>query len=904
MPQIPAPLNLDPGKVDADFRYLLDAFGEVLVELGAGDVAAALPWGTAATDGAGDVDQHLLTQALSIAFRLASMAEENASAQHRRRQQEAHGLDAVSGLWGRVLADLLAAGHEAAGIADSLAAIEVEPVLTAHPTEAKRATVLEHHRALYLRLVARENRMWTTEEQRAIRSDVKAILERLWRTGEIFLERPEVADELRNIVHYLVRVFPEVVPRLDGRVRTAWERAGLDPSLLDNRELPRLAFGTWVGGDRDGHPFVTAEVTGRTLDFLHREAIALVDGALGELAAQLSLSDVLQDVPDEQTAWIRATAAALGAPGAAAVERNPRESFRQTVNLMRARLPGQGAAPAYRLASELLDDLERLEGWLDAVGAQRLARHDVAPVMRVVQTFGFHLAALDIRQNSRFHDLAVGQLLAAAGIPDGDGFSHWDEAARLRTLAAELASPRPLASPDAALGDEAQAVLSCYRTVRRHIESHGADGLGSLVVSMTRSLSDLLAVYLLAKEAGLAVMEKGGLRCRLPVVPLFETIDDLQAAPQILGDFLQHPVTRRTLEALARPGRRPSQQVMIGYSDSNKDGGILASQWALHRAQETLSAIGDSAGVSIRYFHGRGGTISRGAGPTHRFLRALPPGSMSGSLRLTEQGETIAQKYANLITAEYHLELLLAGAAGAAAGTAQTRVAAPELEPVMDRLAEASREAYSALVQRDGFITFFRQATPIDVIERSSIGSRPARRTGQATIADLRAIPWVFAWSQSRFFLSGWFGLGSALAGLRTGDAAQYGALIERAFDWPPLHYVISNVATSIATSDAEIMERYAALVEDDALAGELLKIIFEERARTLEILGEIYGGPLQERRPNISRTLELRAPALRPLHNRQIDLLGAWRQDGDDSVLGELLLTVNAIAGGLGSTG
>jgi phosphoenolpyruvate carboxylase len=343
---------------------------------------------------------------------------------------------------------------------------------------------------------------------------------------------------------------------------------------------------------------------------------------------------------------------------------------------------------------------------------------------------------------------------------------------------------------------------------------------------------------------------------------------------------------------------------MIGYSDSNKDGGILASQWGLYRAQETLSAIGEAAGVAIRYFHGRGGTISRGAGPTHRFLRALPPGSMSGSLRVTEQGETVSQKYANLITAEYHLELLLAGAAGATAGKAHTPLAAPELEPVMDRLAAASREAYGGLVQRDGFISFFRQATPIDVIERSSIGSRPARRTGQATIADLRAIPWVFAWSQSRFFLSGWFGLGSALSDLRANDPAQYANLMARAFDWPPLHYVISNVATSIATSDAKIMERYAALVDNPALRSEVMGIIFEERARTLAILEEIYGGPLQVRRPNISRTLELRAPALRPLHERQIDLLREWRRSGDDALLGELLLTVNAIAGGLGSTG
>jgi phosphoenolpyruvate carboxylase len=572
---------------------------------------------------------------------------------------------------------------------------------------------------------------------------------------------------------------------------------------------------------------------------------------------------------------------------------------------MRTRLPDGDAPTEYRNAAEASADLIRLRGWLDEVGADRLARHDLDPIIRLVQTFGFHLAKLDVRQNSQFHDLAVGQLLAAAGIQDGESFGDWDEEARLELLASELASPRPLAAPDAPLGAEATAVLSCYRVLRQHIGAHGAEGIGSLIVSMTRNVSDLLAVYLLAKEAGLVVVDDSGLRCSLPVVPLFETIDDLAASPRILGDFLRHPVTRRTLAALAPEGKPPSQQVMIGYSDSNKDGGILASLWGLYRAQETLAGVAEAEGATVRFFHGRGGTISRGAGPTHRFLRALPPGSMSGVLRLTEQGETISQKYANRITAAHNLELLLAGAAGSTIGTPATRVTEPNLEPVMDELAAASRTAYADLLHRDGFVEFFRLATPVDVIERSSIGSRPARRTGRATIADLRAIPWVFAWSQSRYYLSGWFGLGSALAELRSRDPDGYNRLLSHIFEWPPLHYVISNAATSIATSDPEIMEMYAGLVTDEELRAAFLSPILEERQRTIEILEEIYGGPLHLRRPNIARTLELRAPALRPLHERQVELIGQWRGEPEnEALLSSLLVTVNAIAGGLGSTG
>jgi phosphoenolpyruvate carboxylase len=903
MAQIPAPMNLDPGRVEADFRFLLEAFREVLEELGAGDVAAALPWNEPPPEQ--PVDQRLLTQALSIAFRLATLAEENASAQHRRRLQDVHGLAAVSGLWGRVLANLTAAGHTPEAIATGIATIDVEPVLTAHPTEAKRATVLEQHRALYLNLVSRENQMWTPDEQEAIRRAIKADLERLWRTGDIFLEKPRVSDELRSVMHYLTKVFPDVIPRLDDRLHLAWDDAGFDPAFLEEAGMPQISFGTWVGGDRDGHPLVTADVTHRTLEHLHRQAVALADETLRHLAVRLSLSDRFHEVPPDLTAWVKTTAEACGSAGRDAVERNPEESFRQCVNLIRARLPGSGVPNAYRHSSEVLTDLRRVRGWLVGVGANRLAVHDLDPVIRVVETFGFHLARLDVRQNSRFHDLAVGQLLAAAAIPDGESFGEWDEARRLELLTAELASPRPLAAPGAPVGAEAEAVLSCYRVLRSHIDERGTDGLGSLIVSMTRSVSDLLAVYLLAKEAGLTVRADDGLHCLLPVVPLFETIDDLEAGPAILRHFLQHPVTRRTLGVREAETVAPSQQVMIGYSDSNKDGGILASLWRLYRAQEALAAVGAAEGAAIRFFHGRGGTISRGAGPTHRFLRALPPGSMTGSLRLTEQGETISQKYANRITAEYHLELLLAGAAASALGTEVATNAPHHLEPVMDELAATSRVAYADLLHRDRFVEFFRLATPVDVIERSSIGSRPARRTGRATIADLRAIPWVFAWSQARFFLSGWFGLGSALSQLRDTAPDEYREVVDRVFEWPPLHYIISNAATSIATTDPEVMAMYAGLADDQELRAGFLDAILGERERTLEVLEDIYGGPLRERRPNISRTLELRAPALRPLHERQVGLLREWRVNTEnDALLSDLLVTVNAIAGGLGSTG
>ena len=910
-PQIPAPLNVDLDKVADDFAYLLGAFEEVLDELGHADVAAALPWGNPnALESIAGVDHRQLTDAIAIGLLLATLAEENAAAQHRRQLQSDDGLAALSGSWGRVLSDLIASDHTPEDIADRLGTVGVEPVLTAHPTEAKRATVLEQHRELYLLLVVRENQMWTPFERDQIRERVKALIERLWRTGDIFLERPEVADELRNVVHYLTTVFPSVIPRLDVDLRIAWDQAGLEPELLANRRLPQVSFGTWVGGDRDGHPFVTAEVTRATLGELRSRALELVDDRLQDLAARLSISALSQPTPSDLSDAVAATASRLGPEGFAAVERNPDEPWRQWVNLIRTQLPDRVGA-SYVGPDAVIHDLDRLGGWLRSIGAARIATHEVEPVASIVRAFGFHLARLDIRQNSAFHDLAVAQLLTAAGIPDGAAWPHWDEDRRLDLLRSELASPRPLVRPGSVVGAEADAVLSCYAVLLEELERHGSDGIGSLIVSMTRSLSDLLVVYLLAKEAGLIVIEPEGDWCRIAVVPLFETIDDLEASPEILRAFLAEPITERTLEHTKRRGFDPSQQVMVGYSDSNKDGGIVASLWGLYRAQERLTETARSEHSQLTFFHGRGGTISRGAGPTHRFLRALPPGSVSGTIRLTEQGETISQKYANRITAEHHLELLLAGTAASAIGrNAGTIVDAAELEPMMDRLAATSRSAYSELVSGQGFIEFFREATPIDVIESSSIGSRPSRRTGQATIADLRAIPWVFAWSQSRFFLSGWYGLGTALEHLQQADASGFDRIVGNVFEWAPLHYIVSNAATSIQTSDPSVMELYTQLVTDTELATRFLDTILTERRRTVAMLEFIYGGPLTERRPNIARSLELREPGLLPLHHRQVDLVRRWRAESmhlsaeEDPLLTDLLVTVNAIAGGLGSTG
>lgn len=907
-------------KVDRDLRFLMQCFREVLEELGEHDLACRLPWIGAPPASFEGLLPERIAQAYSISFQLLNIVEENAGVQTRRLTETEEGMASETGLWGQALQRLKALGLTDQHIAAALPHIHIEPVLTAHPTEAKRTTVLEHHRALYLLLVKNENPIWTPMEREQIRQEIKALLELLWRTGEIFLKKPEISAEVRNVMHYLRNVFPDVLPVLDERIRYAWSEAGFDPNLLaDARQLPRITFGNWVGGDRDGHPLVTPEVTRQTLLAMRLQALVTLHQRLTGLASRLSLSEHLNFPPPSLLDWISTYAALTGERGRQALARNAGEPWRQMINLMLARLPLDATAASlehgpdrYRLAQELLSDLELLSDSLCMVGAQRIATMYVQPIYRLVQMQGFHLAALDIRQNSRFHDLALAQLMLAAGLDEGHDFPHWDESRRLAMLNRELDSPRPFTRSGSPVGPEADAVLGCYRVILDYLHDYGPDGIGSLIVSMTRSVSDLLVVYVLAREVGLCVPTSEGLVCQVPVVPLFETIDDLDHAPQILHDFLHHPLTKRSLLAQQhqRGTSEPVQQIMLGYSDSNKDGGIFASLWYLYRAQDALAEVGRACGVRVRFFHGRGGTISRGAGPTHWFLRSLPHSSLNGELRMTEQGETIAQKYANRLNAVYNLELLLAGTTEVTLSQRVLPKTGLRLVPVMHEIAELSRQEYRRLLATEGFMTFFRQATPIDVIEISPIGSRPSRRSGQQSLEDLRAIPWVFSWNQARYYLSGWYGVGKALEMLQTSKPETFTALSEHVALQPVLNYILGNVTTSLATASPEIMIAYAQLVEEETIRTSILRLILEEYERTCQMIERIYGCSLADRRPRLHRVLNLRQEGLRLLHHQQIGLLRSWRTLQKENpaeaerVLRQLFFSINAIASGLRTTG
>ena len=906
-------------QIDQDIRWLSDALVEVLSGLGEAELARWIPWtsGALPTSSSPAEPPARLGLALAMAFQLLNTVEERVSETLRDRREESGSPEAERGLWADQLAELVRAGATPESILEALRGVEVEPVFTAHPTEAKRSSVLEQHRMLMHLLQAATH----PGARHSRRAELTALLERLWRTGEILIEKPTVADERRNVLNYLRDVLPGVVPELDRRLREAWARSGLPVSALEaGPGVPSLRFGTWVGGDRDGHPGVTAEVTAETLERLRANALVVLHRQLNSLAERLPLSEWIQPAPPSLCALRDRSVESLGDAARPILRMHPGEPWRQTVELMAARLPvevhpGQLARVLdepgrYRQPAELDADLQTLQTSLCEAGAGRLADHDVGPVRRVLAAVGFHLANLDIRQNSAFHDRALRQLLCAAGI-DASQWEEWTETERLRLLEREIRSPRPFLHPSASAGPEADAVLATYRVLAEHLRTHGIDGLGALIVSMTRRLSDLLGVYVLAREAGLLRLFPEGMVCLLPVVPLLETVEDLERGPEMLRAFLEFPVTRASLAHHAiragRPGRL-RQQVMVGYSDSNKDAGIMASQWALQRGQARLARVGEQAGVQVQFFHGRGGTISRGAGPTHRFLEALPPGSLTGAVRLTEQGETIAQKYGNPGTARYNLELLLAGVTATTWRHRRKGEFPAELVPLMDRLAAESSREYRSLLESEGFLTFHRQATPLDALENTRIGSRPSRRTGQASLTDLRAIPWVFSWTQARFYLTGWYGAGSALAAV---SEPELSLLRDQVRVVPFLRYLITNIETSLASSDLEVMREYASLVEEPELRDRIWGRIEAEWHRTQRSLALILGTEFARHRPRLGRTLALRVGPLRTLHHQQISLLRQWRTlikagdlEGAQARLPELLLTINAIASGLRTTG
>lgn len=845
-----------------------------------------------------------IIQSLSIYFQLITLVEENAATHYRRKLEDRETISTIRGSWAEALANWKNANVSEDEMLDAISRTHVIPVLTAHPTEAKRITVIEIHRELYLLLVQRENTSLSKLEQQFIREKIIHLLERWWRTGEIQLEKPDVRDERANVMHYLNKVFPTMLKNADQQLKSSWVALGFDPEKVRNPDVfPRIDFGTWVGGDRDGHPLVTATITKETLSLQRESALLLIRDELVNLVKKISISSLSNPVPPQLSEAIEAKVKALGEAGRQIQERNQYEPWRQFTGLIICQLDNTikgniaDSSRYYKSSRALEQDLKFLRELMFQNGLKGLAEDLVFPVERMVKTFGFHLAKLDIRQNSAFHDKAISQILKAREEADVD-FEDWEEEKRVRFLSHLLEKSEPITEVEASYGVEADAVLDCYRVVRQHIDHYGADGIGSFIVSMTRSLSDLLVVYLFMRETQL-------LHTGIKVAPLFETIEDLHHCPKILEAFLKHPVTQSRAKKIGY-----KQEVMLGYSDSNKDGGTIASKWNLYKAEIALTNVGIQCNTEVYFFHGTGGTISRGGGKYHRFLESMPEDTVCGTFKITVQGESVAQLFGNPLTAQFNLSALSSGVARhLIKSKIKGDIPAYPIE-AMEFIADRSLKHYKNLIETQGFIHFFSKATCIDVLENSKIGSRPARRTGTRTLNDLRAIPWVFSWNLSRFTLTGWYGLGESLKALKTEKPEEFEAIRKTIKHWSFIRFLLIQTETNLILSNVEMMKEYAALVDDVTVRDSIMIKLQSDYENCQRYIEELFEEPASTRRIGQYDNLDWRNEKLMVLNHMHIKYLKKWRGMSDENplekekLLNTLLSIINALTSGLKNTG
>jgi phosphoenolpyruvate carboxylase len=833
-------------------------------------------------------------QAYGIWFQLLAIAEENATIRTRRRIERDGGPDVLPGTFSHIVAKAAAAGIEAAVLQDLLERSLIQPVLTAHPTEAKRVTVLEIHRRIYRLLVELESPRWTPRERTALVDDLRNEIDLLWLTGEIRLEKPSVEQEVAWGLHFFDETIFGRIPELLDRLDAAFARHYPETSF---RIPPFFRFGSWIGGDRDGNPFVTAAATRSALQSSRAAALRRYRSEIDRLLRALSVATHGVTVP---AAFLARLATALDRSGEReAIEaRNPGEVFRQFLTCLLRRL-APDASDAYENPGQLIADLVALEDGLVGARCAALARSLVRPVRRQVEAFGFSAASLDIRQNA----MVINRTLQAIWRQAHDGREPpgADSEAWTSWLFVELARPLESLPVLEGLPHEAEETLATFRLMREHRAS-----LGTFILSMTARATDLLAVYLLAKYAGLFADAEGVESCTIRIVPLFETIDDLERAPAILRELLTLPLVRRTVRALGR-----TQEIMLGYSDSNKDGGFLSANWALFKAQIALARIGRQFDIGVAYFHGRGGSVSRGGAPAGRAIEAQPAGSVAGRLRMTEQGEVVSAHYANRGTALAHMELLAASVLShSLRAPVDAQASNPEFDEAMEALAGVSEAAYRGLADHPGLVAYYHAASPLAELAWLKLGSRPARRFGAKTLDDLRAIPWVFGWSQNRHLVTGWYGVGTALQRFMEIRGPAGEQLLQRMFRCFPLfRLVIDEVEKTLPLVDLAIARRFANLVPDEDVRDDIYGMIEAEYGRTVTRVLRLTGEKaLLDRFPNHRSRLDSRLPMLNRASRQQVELLRRVRSRRAGADASEdfvpLLLSINCVAAGLGWTG
>ena len=778
-------------------------------------------------------------------------------------------------------------------ISELLARSLIVPVLTAHPTEVRRKSIIDHKNRIAELMTMRDAAMTTTPDGDDVDAAIYRQIALLWQTRPLRREKLFVADEIENARAYMQEVFLTALPKLYAR----WEKA------LGARPPGFVRLGTWIGGDRDGNPFVDAETLAYAISRDGGTAIRFYLEAVHKLGAEISISSLMSETPEA----VLKLAEKSGDDAATRAD----EPYRRAMSGVYARLcathvkligdnpprPAKLGGEPYATPEELRADLVTIASALASDGDGALSSGGaLGRLIRSVEIFGFHLATLDLRQNSDVHERVVAEFLKMAGVESD--YAALPENARVALLVAELSHNRPLASEWNVYSEETAKELAIVRAAAKAQADFGIAAITTYNISKTESVSDMLEVYVMLKQAGLyRVAEDGTPSANIMSVPLFETIADLQAAPATMQAFFALPLIR----ALAQ--KRGHQEVMIGYSDSNKDGGYLTSTWELYQASSALAPVFAEIGIAMQLFHGRGGAVGRGGGSAFGAIKAQPKGTVQGRIRITEQGEVIAAKYGTVDNAVTSLETMASATLLATLSSDPIPEAdAMRFKAAMADLSASAFAHYRKLVYgTPGFTTFFRQMTPISEIATLKIGSRPASRTASDAIEDLRAIPWVFSWAQARVMLPGWYGTGQALH-----DFADKGLLKAMAGHWSYFQTILANMEMVLAKSDMGIASHYAGLVEDQALAEKLFGTIKDGWSKSRDSLLDTTGqAHLLDAHPALNNSIKLRLPYIEPLNLLQIELMKRYRSGESDERIGEgIQLTINAIATALRNSG
>ena len=850
---------------------------------GGGDVGSI--W--AELDGL-DTDRELVAaRAFTAYFELINLAEERERVRALREQAQAGVPD--DGLEEAV--DALA-GNDAEAITSILEDVYIQPTFTAHPTEARRKTVKAKLRSVASSLETLDERLLTDKEGEQVERELRAEVTSLWQTPQIRQRQPEPTDEALNVQWYLENTLFDVV----GEVYQELEEALAERSAFDADErVPTLfEFRSWAGSDRDGNPFVTPEVTTTTLSRQRRVVLEKYRDELKRLSGVLSQDSDHIEIGTEVDERLAHHEEALPSVSAEAEERYPEEPYRQLLRLMRERLDRVGTVRPgeYGGVDEFIADLDAIGDDLRSNAAGNVADVHVDPLRRQAETFGFTLASLDLRDHQENHTLAIEAALDRQGID----YAGMDESERVEFLTDAIAEDDPVLEFDdlGELGDTAARVLTRFERLADWQREYGTDAIDTYCISMCEEPSHVLEVLFLADQVD--VVDLPG-HSGLDVVPLLETEYALSGARRIIGTLFENDAYAAALEA-----RGGTQEVMLGYSDSCKENGFFAAQWSLQRNEKRLANICSDYGVELRLFHGRGGSISRGGGPMNDALLALPNETVTGEVKFTEQGEAIAEKYASPKIAERELEQMLN-----AQLRARQRAIERPTEPVeeewieaMETGAAAAREAYQDLLDTEGFVAFFEQATPITVIENLNLGSRPASRSGERTVEDLRAIPWVFSWTQARCIIPGWYSLATGLDAYLE-DGGDIETLEDMYEAWPFFRSMLDNAAIALAKTDMTIAAEYAALADDD-LTERIFTDIEAEYERAVELVSEITGGDSLPLSGWFEESLRRRNPYVDPLNLLQLRLLS--RSERSEAERRALRMTVKGIAAGMKNTG